>query len=327
MSGQHAAYDEFVAASPQGTLFCRSWWLDAAAGAGSWRHTDVCDADGRLVATWPAALRATRYGDVLTGAPLTPYLGPLLSAGDGKQRRSREVDQLERLAEALGPYAHIDARCSPRLDYWTPLTWHGFSQTSHYTWRLEDVSDEEATFARLRDSVRRQVSKAQRLGLVVQPGSVDDLVAVQRQTFERQEGTEAGPSEALVRRIAAAVAAHGAGEILVARDDDGRTHSASMFVHDEHTTWYLLGGSDTELRASGSASLLMWEGIRAAGARSTAFDFEGSMLRHVERFVRNFGGEPVPYSIVRHTPSVRWRCRVAAGRLAGRARRGTGRGG
>jgi hypothetical protein len=316
-------YDDFVAASPQGTLFCRSWWLDATAGPGRWRHADVRDADGRLVATWPAARRRTRYGDVLTGAPLTPYLGPLLSAGDGRQRRSREVDQLERLAEALGAYAHVDARCSPRLDYWTPLAWHGFSQTSHYTWRLEDVSDEEATFARLRDSVRRQVSKARRLGLAVEAGSVDDLVALQRQTFERQETAQAGPPEALVRRLAAAVATHGAGEILVARDDAGQVHSASMFVHDERTTWYLLGGSDTELRASGSASLLMWEGIRAAGARGTAFDFEGSMLRHVERFVRNFGGDPVPYSILRHTPSFRWRCRVAGGRLARRARRGT----
>ena len=184
----HAPYDEFVAASPQGTIFCRSWWLDATAGPGGWRHADVIDADGRLVATWPAAVRSTRFGDVLTGAPLTPYLGPLLSAGDGRQRRSREVDQLESLADALKPYAHIDARCSPRLDYWAPLAWHGFSQTSHYTWRLEDVSDEEAAFAGLQNSTRRQVSKAQSSGLVVEPGSVDDLVALQRQTFERQEG-------------------------------------------------------------------------------------------------------------------------------------------
>jgi hypothetical protein len=320
VSASHAPYDAFVASSPQGTLFCRSWWLDATAGPDSWRHADVCDADGRLVATWPAAVRRTRYGDVLTGAPLTPCLGPLLSAGEGRQRRSREVDQLERLAEALRPYAHIDARCSPRLDYWAPLAWHGFSQTAHYTWRLEDVSDEDATFAGLQNSTRRQVAKARSSGLAVAQGSVDDLVALQRQTFGRQEAAGTGPPEPLVRRIAAAVAAHDAGEIVVARDDAGRVHSASMFVYDERTTWYLLGASDTELRASGSASLLMWEGIRRAGARGTAFDFEGSMLRHLERFVRNFGGEPIPYSIVRHTPSVQWRLRVTGGRLARRAR-------
>lgn len=313
-----AEYDAFVAASPQGTVFCNSWWLDATAGPGQWRHADVRDADERLVATWPVVVRGTRAGDVLTGAPLTPYLGPLLSAGDGRQRRSREVDQLERLAAALRPYAHIDARCSPALDYWAPLAWQGFSQTSHYTWRIEDVRDEEATFARLRDSARRQVAKAQRLGLSAGPGSADDLVALLRKTFDRQGDAGHGPSEALVRRLADAVAAHGAGEILVAQDPDGRAHSASLFVHDARSTWYLLGGSDTELRASGSASLLMWEGIRSAGARGTAFDFEGSMLRHVERFVRTFGGEPVPYSILRHTPSTTWRARVAAGRILGR---------
>ena len=53
------------------------------------------------------------------------------------------------------------------------------------------------------------------ISLVVEEGSVDDLVALQRQTFERQEAAGAGPPEALVRRIAVAVADHRAGEILV----------------------------------------------------------------------------------------------------------------
>lgn len=315
MTDTSAEYDAFVAASRQGTVFCRSWWLDATAGPDGWRHADVRGDDGRLVATWPAAVRQTPLGDVFTGAPLTPYLGPLLSAGDGRQRRAREVEQLERLVEALRPYAHLDARCSPQLDYWAPLVWHGFSQTSHYTWRMEDVSDEEATFARLQNSLRGKVSKARRLGLVIEPGSVDDLLALQRQTFERQEGAGAGPAEGLVRRLVAAAAANNAGEILVARDEAGRAYSAALFVWDERTTWYILSGSDTELRASGSLPLLVWEGIRAAGRRGTAFDFEGSMLRHLEGFVRDFGGEPVPYSILRHTPSAAWRARISAGRV------------
>ena len=46
MSDTHAEYDAFVAASPQGTIFCRSWWLDAAAGEGRWRAT------GRVGSGW-----------------------------------------------------------------------------------------------------------------------------------------------------------------------------------------------------------------------------------------------------------------------------------
>jgi hypothetical protein len=309
----HVEYDAFVAASRHGTVFSTSWWLDATAGAGRWEHADVRDAGGQLVATWPVVVRTTRLGRVLTGAPLTPYLGPLLSAGDGPPHGSREIELLESLVESLRPYAHLDARCSPRFDYWTPLAWHGFTQTSHYTWRIEDTSDEEATFAGFRKSTRSTVSRAQRAGLAVEPGTVDDLLALQRRTFERHD--RSGPPEALVRRIAGAVAKHDAGEILVTRDGDGRAHSAAMFVHDERSTWYLLAGNDTELRSSGGAALLLWEAIRAAGQRGTAFDFEGSMLRPVESFVRGFGGTPTPYSIVRHTPSKAWRTRISAARV------------
>jgi len=302
-------------------VFASSWWLDATAGPGKWRPTIVRAADGDIVAAWPVAVRASRHGDVLVGAPLTPYLGPLLSPGSGRQRRSRELEQIELLVNALGPHAHIEARCSPAFDYWTSLAWHGFTQTTHYTWRIEDPSDETVTFAGLRNSARRQVNKARQLGLVVEQGSVDDLVALQDQTFDRQGEGDRKPDEALVRRIEAAATQHDARTILVARDTDGRVHTACMFVHDARTTWYLLGGSDTELRASGSASLVMWEAIRAAGARGVAFDFEGSMLRHVERFVRSFGGEPAPFSIVRNTPSAAWRRRRAVATVVKRVRR------
>ena len=63
MSESHAPYDAFVAASPQGTLFCRSWWLDAAAGPGRWRHADVCDADGRLVFSGGITVARGHSGD------------------------------------------------------------------------------------------------------------------------------------------------------------------------------------------------------------------------------------------------------------------------
>jgi hypothetical protein len=62
---------------------------------------------------------------------------------------------------------------------------------------------------------------------------------------------------------------------------------------------------------------VLWEAIKRASARGTVFDFEGSMLRHVESFVRSFAGVPTPYSIVWRTPSAPMR----AARLAKRTLR------
>jgi hypothetical protein len=58
---------------------------------------------------------------------------------------------------------------------------------------------------------------------------------------------------------------------------------------------YLMGGSDPSLRTSGAMSLLMWEAIKFAGQVARRFDFEGSMLRPVERFFRAFGGRQVSF--------------------------------
>jgi len=294
-------YDELVERSPQGSVFASSWWLEAVA-PGRWR-THAVEREGAVVAAWPTIVRAGRWGEVHVGAPLTPYLGPILNAGAGVHRRSREIEQVELLLERLGRFAHLEARCNPAFDYWTPLHWAGFSQTTRYTWRLA-VADMEAVFAGARENVRREIRKARKNGVQVAEGSLADYLRLHEQGAERQGRREqASANRPLIERIESAAAERGARTILVARDESGRVHSGAYFVHDRRWTYYLLGASDPELRTSGAASLVMWDAIERTAARGAAFDFEGSMLRPVERFMRAWGGSPVPVSFVHRTPS------------------------
>jgi hypothetical protein len=77
-------------------------------------------------------------------------------------------------------------------------------------------------------------------------------------------------------------------------------------VRDRRTAYYLMGGGDPQLRTSGAGSLLLWEAIRQTRTAVSVFDFEGSMLRPVERFFRAFGGRQSPYlRISRTTPTGR----------------------
>ena len=309
------AYDELVARSPQGSIFSTSWWLDAVA-PGRWRPHAV--GGDVLEAAWPTVVRSTRFGAVHEGAPLTPFLGPLLGASESPSRtRARQVEWLERLLEELNGFAHLDARCHPGFDYWTPLAWHGFEQTTHYTWRLTDLTDLESVWNGLRENIRREVRKARKRAVEVSEGSLDDLDHVQAKTAERHDREHAAvETRRLLRRIDDAAGERRAGNVLVARDSDGRVHAGGYFVWDSRYTYYLVGGSDPELRTSGASSLLMWTAIEQAANRGTAFDFEGSMLRHVERFFRAFGGTPVPYSIVRLTRSRALQAAVAGKRAA-----------
>ena len=308
------AYDDFVVASPQGSLFCASWWLEAVA-PGRWR-TNAVEEDGAIVAAWPTVVVPTRWGPVHGSAPVTPFLGPLFAPRESAhRRRSAEIEGVERLLAAIGDFAHLDARCNPGFDYWTPLAWHGFEQTTHYTWRLPDLGDLEAVWTGLRENVRREIRKARKRGVAVSEAAVGDFLRLRTRTARRR-GDAADP--ATIERVDEAAAARGARTVLVARDPEGRDHAAAFLVHDERWTYYLLGASEPELRTSGAASLVMWDAIERAAARGTGFDFEGSMLRDVERFFRAFGGVPTPYSVVRKTPSLGFRTAWALKRIGRR---------
>ena len=80
-------------------------------------------------------------------------------------------------------------------------------------------------------------------------------------------------------------------------------------VWDDYTAYYLIGGADPELRNSGASSLLLWEAIQFAAQVSRTFDFEGSMLKPVERFFRAFGAIQQPYMQVKKYNSLPLRMR------------------
>jgi GNAT acetyltransferase-like protein len=297
----HEGYDDLVEESPQGSVFATSWWLDAVA-EGGWR-TNALEDDGEIAAAWPTVVRATRWGEVHEGAPLTPFLGPLFRPEASElKRRSNEVKRLEQLVAALGSAAHVEARCNPAFDYWTPLAWHGFTQTTHYTWRLPELGDLDEVLGNARD-VRPEIRKAEKRGVEVVEGSLADFQAVHSETVEYQQIDDAGRNRLALQRIERAAGPRDARFILLARDAEGRVHAGGYFVRDSRWAYYLVGASDPSLRSSGASSLVLWKAIERAGGLGLGFDFEGSMLQGVEHFFRSFAGVPTPYSIVRSTPS------------------------
>ena len=122
---------------------------------------------------------------------------------------------------------------------------------------------------------------------------VERFHRVWAKTFERQRLS--APARSTLERIEAACAGRGARAMLFACDATDRVHAVAYVVWDRRVAYYLMGGGDPELRTSGASSLLLWEGIRRAHAEAEAFDFEGSMLKPVERFFRAFGGRQSPY--------------------------------
>jgi hypothetical protein len=300
---ERVRYEQLLERSRTRSVFAESWWLDAATGTpDAWTPNLLLDANGDARAAWPMVTRSTARGVVGTGAPYTPWLGPQLPerAGTIANRTSADVELLRELARLLAGHAHVEAACLPELDYWTPLSWHGFEQTTRTTWRIEAATAAVDLRGGMRKKTRAALVAAERDGLVARPGTVEELLLACDATFAHQ-GAAGAPARDALERLARAAIARDRGEVLAVDAPDGQLASAGLFVRDDRRAYNLANGRIATADASGAPTVLLTAAIERALDRGLGFDFEGSMLEPVEHFVRGFGGAPVGYSVVRRS--------------------------
>jgi hypothetical protein len=302
-------------------IFQQPWWLDAVA-PGRWTET-VIERDGRIVARLPYVVRGRGRLRMLTQPPLTQTLGPWVERSGAKPANAfaDEMELLTALEAALPRAEAFLQDFSPTMLNALPFFWAGYRIEVRYTYRLEALDSEQALWDGLRGNIRREIRKARERVEIRDDLGLDHFHFVWAKTFTRQ-GLE--PPHSLVQfdRLDAACAVRGARAMLSAHDEANRVHAVAYVVWDENAAWYLLGGSDPSLRTSGAGSMLLWEAIMRARSVTDIFDFEGSMLRPVERFFRAFGSRQAPYlRVSRARLPVRAALAIRAGRRRFSARR------
>jgi hypothetical protein len=281
-------------------IFQQPWWLDAVA-PGRWHETKV-ERDGRVVARLPYVVRGRSRLRMLTMPPLTQTLGPWVERSTAGAARALgdEMELLAELEAGLPPAGAFVQHFAPTMLNALPFYWAGYTLELRYTYRLDGLRAPEALWDGLRGNIRREIRKARRQLEIRDDLGLDRFYAVWTKTFTRQ-GLEPSVSLAQLERLDAACATRDVRAMLFACDGANRVHAVIYVVWDRHAAFHLLGGADPELRTSGASSLLMWDAIMRAAAVTDVFDFEGSMLKPVERFFRAFGSRQAPYLRVSRT--------------------------
>ena len=285
------------------TLFEEPYWLDAVA-PGNWHAIEV-RRDGRIVGRLPYTTKR-RYGLRALSTPwYTPWLGPWIqSAGAKPANELGHTHQvLENLIAGL-PKAHRTfIPCAPEFQNLMAFHWADYKLQVDYTYRLTDLGDEQQLWKGLRDTVRRLCRKAERITAINRERDIGTFLCVLEKTFSRQ-GMDLSSSFPTLERIDEAMSCRNQRTLYCAEDALGQVHAAVYVVHDDRHTFYLAGGGDPALRESGAHSLAMWHAIKESGGRSQIFDFEGSMIRPIEYFVRGFGPQLCPRFTARHSSNV-----------------------
>ena len=288
-------------------IFSRDWWLDAACGADRWDALIVED-HGRIFAAMPLY---TPLCGIITMPSYTQTMGPWFAPIAADTKYSSALSQRQTLA------AHLTERLAGRRFFlqnfhhavtdWLPFYWAGYTQTTRYTYLLHGIHDTRALLEQMSTNIRRNLTKArERHGITIRTSlPTDAFLAVQQLSFDRQGITNRQDSRVL-RRLIEAARSRRQGEIFGGYDAEGRLHAAVFVVWQPSGAAYIAGGSHPEWRRSGAHALTLWAAIRHAAQFTDTFDLEGSMLRGVERFFREFGALQTPYFTIRRGRMSLW---------------------
>lgn len=222
-------------------LFCQAWWLDAVCGENNWDAAVVKRGD-EIHAALPYYMPSTW----IVGMPkLTQHMGPWLRPGQGSYGKelSRQMQLTTELIAQLPPFKTFQQNFHYSVTNWLPYYWKGYTQTTRYTYVLDDLSDLDALWKGLSGSKSRTpIRKAKKLGI----GIVDNLGVAQLQkihdaTFERQQKVNPIPFE-LLERVHAATTSRNSGKMLFAVDENEKVHAAAFVVWTPQSAYFLMEG-------------------------------------------------------------------------------------
>lgn len=303
------AWTRFVAASPQGSVFCHPALLDAQAVA--WEVIRVGDGDEPTIA---AVLLTDGAGEPAAAPqPFSQYQGLLCAPSLEEQPAHRRVRQtleaVSALLEGLRDRRGVSWCLHPSFPDLRALQWFNyhdpaggrFSVQTRYTGvlNLAPGTTIDAILAASRSVRRQEYRKARDQFVVAGSENLDLLDSLHDATFRRQGLTRPPGDAERLRRLAQAALASRLGELFIAYDRSGQPASAVLVLFDHRVASYLVAATEPAFRSSGVSTLLFLTAVERALARGLrGLDVVGMNSPGRSDFKASFGVELRPYWVV-----------------------------
>jgi hypothetical protein len=270
-------------------IYSRDWWLDCVCGESGW---------GVLLYFRKKEVEAAMpYYSPCRGVismPLyTQTMGIWFNPAFEDKRYSHDLFRKQTICGdfimRLPAHGYFLQNFHYSFTDWLPFYWNGFRQTTRYTYVLPDIGNPDELWDGLSENICRNIQKAKNnYQLTVRRNVPEDIfLKLNAQVYQKQSMKPYHPE--MLKKLIVLSKSRNQGDIWGAYDAENRLCAGVFVVWQKNCAYYIAGGNDTERRKSGGLALAMWTAINDLSERARSFDFEGSMLRGVEHFFREFG--------------------------------------
>jgi len=289
-------YREFCKIEEDIPLFSKDWFLDCVCGTDNWDVTLV-ERGGEIIASMPFYKKRKAIFNIITMPKHAQTMGVYLKYPEGQKyekRLSYEKEVMTTLIDKLPQVDYFNQSFHYSVTNWLPFYWKGYTQTTNYTYVIENLSDLEEVFQNFNHAKRKNIKKAEKFLEVRFDLSAEEFYENHKMTLKKQE-SEIGYSFEHFNRLYTSVYQHNVGRTIYAIDKEGNIHAGLFVIWDKNSAYDLISTIDPTFRNSGGATLLVKEMIKFVSTKTNKFDFEGSMIENVEKSFRQFGAKQKPY--------------------------------
>jgi lipid II:glycine glycyltransferase (peptidoglycan interpeptide bridge formation enzyme) len=211
--------------------------------------------------------------------PFTPFIGLFFEnkAQNKVKSHSYEKSIISQIADFISklPYQILSIAFQKDFIDMQPFIWEKYKVVPNYTYIIDLSQSIDKINSELASERRNDLKKAYKDEVIVEKTEDFNIVkSLVLNTFNRIKNNSFAFTSYL-----------------------NKTPIATCFcIYDKSTAYYLLGGYDSENRHKGAGALAIWQSIQYAKSLNLDyFDFEGSMVKPIERYFRGFGGDMYPY--------------------------------
>lgn len=286
-------------------IFSQYWWLDCVCGPKNWDVVLIKNNE-KISASLPFYVKHKNPFYQISMPPLTQKMGPWIKQLETQKNHSKisnEINVLDQLFSLLPKFDFFSQNFSHEYQFWLPLKWRKYSQTTLYTYILENINEHEKIYNNYSSNLRRAIRKAEKHVKIIQENDVNALFGLIKMTFDKSP-KNLNFSFNLFEKLYTELIKREQCLTLFAIDNDTNTKIASaFFIWDNNCAYYLAGGANPKFKHYQPQSLLLHVGIKEMAKFVNIFDFEGSSVKSIESFFRSYGGYPKAFSSIKKTNS------------------------
>jgi len=277
-------------------VYSQYWWLDALCGEENW-DVILIEKNNQIIASLPYEIQKKENGKIQLGQPiLTQSLGPYIIYPKNMKysnKLSYEKKIMNELIYNLPEHDKYAQNFYYTITNWLPFYWKGFSQTTRYTYIINDLSNLDNIWNEFSSNTKNEINKVKNKVNIVYDLDPQLFYDINSITFNKQNVSMPYSFEVFDCLLKASQK-NNCGKTFFAIDSQKNIHGVLFLVWDNFSSYYLMGGAGNTPYKQVS-KYLIWKAIQFSSKFVNKFDFEGSMKENIEVVFRKFGAVQTPY--------------------------------